>query len=58
MVSPQSSAADAERAGDVLVVMLGAARVDELVQAGDRHRNAKLKEFHGLALMASAKDSE
>jgi hypothetical protein len=32
--------------------------VEELVQAGDRNRNAKLKEFHDRSLMASAKDSE
>ncbi|HYO54784.1 response regulator [Archangium sp.] len=46
----------AERAGEVLVVALDAARLDELVQARDR--NAKLKELHARALMASAKDSE
>ncbi|WP_309887844.1 response regulator [Archangium sp.] len=46
----------AERSGELLVVTLDAARVDELVQARDR--NAKLKELHARALMASAKDSE
>lgn len=46
----------AAREGDVLVVALDAARVDEWVQARDR--NAKLKELHDRALMASAKDAE
>jgi|GEM_PF-846738 len=46
----------AAREGDVLIVALDTARVDELVQARDR--NAKLKELHDRALMASAKDAE
>ncbi|MDC0715194.1 restriction endonuclease [Stigmatella sp. ncwal1] len=51
-----ASALAAERQGDVLVVALDANRVDELVHAKDR--NAKLKEIHDRALMASSKDPE
>ena len=50
------SALAAARGGDVLVVALDAASVDALVQSRDR--NAKLKDFHSRALMASARDPE
>lgn len=45
----------AERKGDILVVAMGPDRMEALVQARDR--NAKLKEFHASAVMASVKDS-
>jgi CheY-like chemotaxis protein len=46
----------ASREGEVLVVALDAARLEELILASDR--NAKLKELHDRALMASARDPE
>jgi len=46
----------AAREGDVLIVLLDGARLQEWVLAQDR--NAKLKELHDRALMASARDAE
>jgi CheY-like chemotaxis protein len=46
----------ASREGDILVIALDAERLEELVLASDR--NAKLKDLHDRALMASARDPE
>lgn len=41
----------AAREGDVLVIPIDAARLTEVVEAGARDRNAKLKELHAHALL-------